>query len=260
MAIQQRGTAMFACLGFLSLVLTAFPPAKALAKGGAEGAGNGDAGNGTGIQLELVWGYHPFDRNCENWTDDPIPKPAYAELAQRVTALDAQWQRDASLAFGALASIVGEAPRLAPQQAFLTLCRVQSMSRPLIINIRPFLDTTRRGPAWPQSRFTALLLHELLHQWVQKLALDSTPALDALASESVVVHNHLHVFALMKAIYRQLGQEDTFADIVAMDAQAKDPAYARAWALLESPGTEQTLVNEVRAAATRISGQSAATD
>lgn len=123
MAIQQRGTAMFACLGFLSLVLTAFPPAKALAKGGA-----------------------------------------------------------------------------------------------------------------------------------------STPTQDALASESVVVRNHLHVFALMKAIYRQLGQEDTFADIVAMDAQAKDPAYARAWALLESPGTEQTLVNEVRAAATRISGQSAATD
>jgi hypothetical protein len=61
------------------------------------------------------------------------------------------------------------------------------------------------------------------------------------------VRDHLHLFALLKASMLDLGREDLLAEVVAADSALPNPAYSRAWSIVNSrPDDYARYVRELR--------------
>jgi hypothetical protein len=68
------------------------------------------------------------------------------------------------------------------------------------------------------------------------------------AHEPVVVLTHLHLTALMKQVYLKLGRAELLREIVVGDSAAEDPAYRRAWEIVNDIEGHEAFVNELRTA------------
>src|SRR5262249_1498941 len=93
-----------------------------------------------------IFGYIPFDQSCEQWRNTKIEPQWYAELRTKIKAWQAYWDQEASLLLGTTITEIHKPFQYQDMIATLTLCPIASMSRPLLINVRPFLD----GPTQQQ--------------------------------------------------------------------------------------------------------------
>jgi hypothetical protein len=131
--------------------------------------------------------------------------------------------------------------------ATLTLCPIQSMSRPLLINVRPFLDGPTQHQPRPLFLFAALVFHELLHTYVIGARPPGPSALlERYKSEEPVVKSHLHLMAVMKMVYLKLGREEQLQQIIAKDRDIGNPGYGRAWQIVNGMEGHDTFVHELR--------------
>jgi len=122
------------------------------------------------------------------------------------------------------------------------------MSVPLLINVRRFLDGPTLGSPQPMSLFSALLFHELLHTYIGRYDGLESKLIEKYSGEPLVVLTHLHLTALMKRVYLKLGRAEQLREIVARDAASEDPAYRRAWQIVNDIEDHETFVSELKTA------------
>jgi hypothetical protein len=122
------------------------------------------------------------------------------------------------------------------------------MSVPLLLNVRRFLDGPTQGNPQPMFLFSGLVFHELLHPYIGRYDRLESRLVEKYSGEPLVVLTHLHLTALMKGVYLKLGRADQLREIVARDSAAEDPAYRRAWQIVNDIEGHEAFVSELRAA------------
>ncbi len=131
--------------------------------------------------------------------------------------------------------------------ATLTLCPIPSMSRPLLINVRPFLDGPTQQKPRPMFLFSAVVFHELLHTYVMgALPQGQSTLLARYKSEELTVQHHLHLMAVMKMVYLKLDREAQLQQIIEKGSASDNPGYRRAWQIVNDIEGHQAFVQELR--------------
>ena len=144
-------------------------------------------------------------------------------------------------------SVINKPFRYQEMIATLTLCPIQSMSRPLLINVRPFLDGPTQQQPRPMFLFAALVFHELLHTYViGTLPQGQSALLERYKSEEPVVKHHLHLMAVMKLVYLKLDRAEQLKRIIEKDSEIDNPAYRRAWQIVNDIEGHHAFVQELR--------------
>jgi hypothetical protein len=197
--------------------------------------------------VPLVFGYMPFDQSCEQWRHTSIDQQWYEELRAKIKMFQDYWDHEAPLLLGTAIAAINKPFRYKEMLATLTLCPIQSMSRPLLINIRPFLDGPTQQQPRPLFLFAALVFHELLHTYVIGTRPPGPSALmERYKSEEPVVQNHLHLMAVMKMVYLKLGRAEQLQQIIELDRTLGNPAYGRAWQIVNDIEGYDAFVHELR--------------
>ena len=197
--------------------------------------------------VPLVFGYIPFDQSCEQWRNTTIERQWYAELRTKIKMFQNYWDQEAPLLLGTTITEIHKPFRYQEMLATLTLCPIQSMSRPLLINIRPFLDGPTQQQPRPLFLFSAVVFHELLHTYVLgALPPGKSVLLEKYQSEEPVVKNHLHLMAVMKLVYLKLDREEQLKQIIEKDRALGSPAYGRAWQIVNDLERYEAFVQELR--------------
>src|SRR5690242_16262901 len=117
--------------------------------------------------------------------------------------------------------------------AHLTLCDPPSESLVLgvVVNMRYALSSFTEHPVPLRFKIGALY-HEILHKFVDA----HMPAHSALLArhdgEHARVREHLHLLALLKAVYLALGMQDELAELIDIDGQLPGGFYKRAWEII----------------------------
>jgi hypothetical protein len=198
-------------------------------------------------RVPLVFGYLPFDQSCEQWRNTKIERQWYEELKTKIKAFQDYWDQEAPLLLATAISTINKPFPYQEILATLTLCPIRSMSRPLLINVRPFLDGPTQQRPRPMFLFSALLFHELLHTYViGALPQGQSLLLERYKGEEPVVKNHLHLMAVMKMVYLQLDREGQLQQIIEKDREIDNPAYERAWQIVNDIEGYQAFVQELR--------------
>jgi len=60
-----------------------------------------------------------------------------------------------------------------------------------------------------------------------------------------VVKNHLHLMAIMKMVYLKLDREEQLKQIIEKDHEIDNPAYGRAWQIVNDIEGHQAFVQEL---------------
>lgn len=130
---------------------------------------------------------------------------------------------------------------------FLTLCNTPSMSQPPILNILDYLGAlVRTDDLKANTLLEGLVFHELLHPFLMEgwpNLMVTSPTVLKHSQESQLVLNHLHLLAVQKHVYLQLGRSHDLEAIIADDSIY--PAYQKAWKIVNTPGTSKILVKEL---------------
>jgi hypothetical protein len=198
-------------------------------------------------RVPLVFRYIPFDQSCERWRNAHIEPQWYAELKTKIKAFQDYWDQEAPLLLATTIAEIHKPFRYTEMIATLTLCPIPSMSRPLLINVRPFLDGSTQQQPRPMFLFSAVVFHELLHTYViGALPQGQSALLERYKSEEPVVKNHLHLLAIMKTVYLKLDREEQLQQIIARDSANDNPGYKRAWQIVNDIEGHQAFVQELR--------------
>jgi len=196
--------------------------------------------------VQLVFGYIPFDQSCEQWRNTKIEPQWYAELKTKLKTLQDAWDQEAPLLLGTTVTEIHRPFRYQEMIATLTLCPIASMSRPLLINVRPFLDGPTQQPR-PLFLLSAVVFHELLHTYViGALPQGQSALLARYKSEEPLVKNHLHLMALMQLVYLKLGRAEQLQQIIEKDRALGNPGYARAWQIVHDLEGYDAFVHELK--------------
>jgi hypothetical protein len=187
-----------------------------------------------------------FDRACAALRGRPIAAAWRDELQARSGELEAAWEADAEPVLKRALQLSGA--RLNRDQTVrLTLCDLPSSSwlGPQV-NMRYALASFADRPV--SLRYKAVTAtHEVLHPVLAEVDLSDSPSLAAHRREPRRVRDHLHLFALLKASMLDLGREDLLAEVVAADSALPNPAYSRAWSIVNSrPDDYARYVRELR--------------
>ena len=197
--------------------------------------------------VPLVFGYIPFDQSCEQWRHTSIERQWYEELRAKIKMFQDYWDQEAPLLLGTTIAVINKPFQYHEMLATLTLCPIRSMSRPLLINIRPFLDGPTQQQPRPLFLFSALVFHELLHTYVLgALPPGQSVLLERYQSEAPGVKHHLHLMAVMKMVYLKLDRAEHLRQIIEKDSEIDLPAYRRAWQIVNDIEGHDVFVHELR--------------
>ncbi len=197
--------------------------------------------------VPLVFGYVPFDQSCERWRTTKIEPQWYEELKTKITMLQDAWEHEAPLLLGTTITEIHKPFRYTEMLATLTLCPIPSMSRPLLINVRAFLDGPTQQQPRPLFLFAAVVFHELLHTYViGVLPRGQSALLEKYQSEEPLVKNHLHLMAIMKLVYLKLDRAEQLQQIIARESAYDNPGYRRAWQIVNDLEGHDAFVQELR--------------
>jgi len=196
-------------------------------------------------RVPLVFGYVPFDQSCERWRNAHIEPQWYAELKTKMQAFQDSWDQEAPLLLGTTIAEIHKPFRFTEMIATLTLCPIPSMSRPLLINVRPYLDGPTAQQPRPMFLFAALVFHELLHTYVIG-ALGPSALLGKYKDEEPLVKAHLHLMAIMKMVYLKLDRAEHLQQIIERESANDNPGYRRAWQIVNDLEGYQAFVQELR--------------
>ena len=198
-----------------------------------------------------------IERYCAELSVAPDPE-VVAELRRRLPELRAAWEREGPALMAETARLAGRPYRFRETIAVLHACEdLGSLSRPLLIAAARYTDAWARRPGRdgaarsrrPDADFVNSVWHETNHRYVtaivESLPGATTPARERHARESIVVRNHLHLFALEELVWTRLGRRDEFEARRARVEGRGDRELARAYALVRQEGAE-ALVAELR--------------
>lgn len=201
---------------------------------------------------EVTFKYNQvFDSPCAEMTKQPIDAAAVTELENRLDSFREHWQKEAPQLLGSTIKLTKAPFQFRETRAALSLCSgFPSISLPLIINMRFYLKSLRGDKATSMTVFSAVVFHELLHRYVADriatLPDKTTPLLRKYKEEPQGVQNHLHVLAIMKAVYGKLGREKDLDEVAAFDQTLRSaPAFKRTREIVDKEGAEN-FISEIR--------------
>ena len=191
-----------------------------------------------------------FDSPCAEMTKQPIDAAAVTELENRLDSFREHWRKEAPQLLGSSVKLTKVPFQFRETRAALSLCGFPSISLPLIINMRFYLRSLRGEKAASMTVFSAVVFHELLHRYVSDriatLPDKTTPLLRKYKDEPLGVRNHLHVLAIMKAVYGKLGREKDLDEVDAFGQTLRSaPALKRAQEIVDIEGAEK-FTSEIR--------------
>lgn len=172
-----------------------------------------------------------FDQICADKTGYDISPQWSNELEQQIPKWRVLWQTEGR---GLLESTVELVARPFAQKAFqvaLSVCNFPSMSVPLLVNTRYALHSFTRDPV-SADIVISNIYHEILHNYIDSFLPKNTPLLKKYHTESLTVLNHLHLFALQKAVYLKLGWNSELKTVIAKDNSLPNKDYHRAWEII----------------------------
>ena len=190
-----------------------------------------------------------FDANCSQMFKVPINAEAVKAAVQRAPELQQLLNREIGPYLSATYAEVGMPYPYREVQATLTVCPgVNSMSAPLFLNVSQFLPTA--DPRVDDRYFVEMAYHELMHTYVAPASQVSSFR-RKYADEDPVVLSHLHVMALQKFVLLKMGRAEELKHVVAGYRASKNPAYKRAWEIVDQVEDYQAFVKELKDSATQ---------
>lgn len=202
---------------------------------------------------QISFEYSPiFDNSCANASKQTVEPEAIKELDARMNEFRAAWRKDAPDLFRATVKLTGVQFAFRETKAAFHLCDAfSSMSLPLLFNVRYFMRSISGDKAGTMAQFSGLVFHETLHRYVgdrlDQLPNQTTPLLEKYKAEPAPVRNHLHLFALMNLVYKNLGREKDLAEVMAYEQNVSryKAILNRAREIVEKEGADN-LVRELK--------------
>ena len=209
---------------------------------------SGSAPGAQPADVRIVYS-RPLDAACSLIGGYSVDRDAQAELEAMLPELRRAWAREGQPVLDRIFELTGKQLPGGRQTVHLTLCDIPSSS-PFgpIVNMRHALPGVT-GHQVPLLYKIAVIDHELLHRALAGVDLSGSELLEAHSGEPRRVRDHLHLFALLKAAFLDLGRRSAFEELVRIDSRLPEPAYRRAWEIVNaSPGAYRLYVEEVRRA------------
>lgn len=190
----------------------------------------------------------PLDAACSLIGGYRLDPDAQAELEAMLPELRRAWASEGQPVLDRIFAQTGKRLPDGRHNVHLTLCDIPSSSPfGTIVNMRHALPGVTDHPV-PLRYKVAVIDHELLHRLLAGVDLSGSALLRAHSGESRRVRDHLHLFALLKAAFLDLGRAGELEELVRIDGRLPEPAYRRAWEIVNaSPGAYRLYVDEVRA-------------
>lgn len=186
-----------------------------------------------------------FDHVCTIKTTYKI-KPSWEhELNRDLLHWQTFWDSEGVLLLKATVKLIDKPFTQQYFQAALSLCNFPSMSAPLIVNARYALHSFIAQPI-PDYVFVSIIYHEILHNYIDSFLPKNTPLLAKYKNESIGVLNHLHLFALEKAVYLQLGLKSKLDAIIAKDESLPNNDYKIAWEIINKKENYADFIDELK--------------
>ena len=157
-----------------------------------------------------------YDEVCSSKTAYAIDPKWKEELIKRLPDWRRLWDEEGTPLLKTSTKLVGKPFREHEFKVALSLCSFPSISFPLIVNTRYSLRSFT-----PEARsdlvFISVIEHEILHNYFNSFLPKTSPLLTKYKAESKGVVGHLHLLALQKATYLELGWQSKLKDIIAND-------------------------------------------
>lgn len=191
--------------------------------------------------------YSPyFDFWCSQQTNIDISDEQKNRLAQIFPALQNAWDKLGPTLLKKTESLMGKDFSQNEMIATVFLCKkTPSISMPLLINANWF--TTYENPQ-PADLAADIIYHELIHTYLVDNfpeQLYNSALLKKYANEEPGVLSHIHLMALQKKVYLELGLKDRIEKVISFESESYKGAYKRSWEIVNSEG-EESLVKELK--------------
>jgi hypothetical protein len=173
------------------------------------------------------------------------------ELAKWIPEIQQAWETKEKRVLEVTIDLLGKDFGRRELSVALILCPLPSMSYPLTVNASNFLKSSENQK--PRFYFFSTLHHELLHCYLNENfsneVLSSSPLLRKYIDrrEPRAVISHLHLFAVQKAVCLKLEKEDELKRIIQWNSEADDPAYRRAWEIVNELDGFDAYITELKA-------------
>lgn len=179
-----------------------------------------------------------LDGMCSWVRGSAIKEEWKAELKRNLPDFEHQWAVLGPELMATTEKITGKPFTQKNITARLTLCDVPSDSfLGVVVNMRYALASFTLTPV-PLRYKISVLFHEILHKFLNDHMPIQSRLLSEHLNESKRVKNHLHLLALEKAVYLELGLTSELKEIIDIDGQLPGGAYKRAWAIVNQTEDE----------------------
>jgi hypothetical protein len=184
-----------------------------------------------------------LDRLCRDDFKVHIDDQDIQAAVQKRAEFQKQWDAEGPAYMNTALSEIGLEFPYHEMQATLTVCLSASTSIPLIVEVNKFLPTAKKpAPAW---EFSEIVFHELMHTYVSAVFSHSV-LMKKYQNEVPTTRYHLHVMAIEKMTLLKLNRLDDLKTIDQEYRNGPDPAYKRAWEIVNSEGY-QAFIEELLA-------------
>lgn len=170
-----------------------------------------------------------YDQTCSKKYGYVIEDDWIKELDKRLPEFIKSWKDQGEKLFKTTFNILGTGSRKNEFHANFTLCDFPSISHPLLINMRYYLNSFTDN-AQSTDVFVSLVHHEILHDYLLGKKPKKSIYLEKYKSESPRTLGHIHLLALQKAVYLELDWHERLKKIVEKDSNM--PPYKRAWDII----------------------------
>lgn len=186
-----------------------------------------------------------FDPVCTVKTGYEINPVWVRELKEKLPQWETLWNKEGNVLLKKTSQLISRPFNQKDFQVSLSLCSFPSMSAPLIINSRYALQSFTDHPIKNYVLINTIY-HELLHNYIDSFLLKNTPLLKKYKAESKGVLNHIHLFALEKAVYLNLGWEFKLTEIIKKDENLPNGEYKRAWEIVNKKENYLDFISELK--------------
>ena len=185
-----------------------------------------------------------LDRLCKSDLKLQVDDKALQAAVQQRRELQKQWDAEGPSYLKPVLDEIGLDFPYHEVQATLTVCLPASTSVPLVIDVTPFLPTAvKPAPAW---EFSEILFHELMHMYVGRVYSRSA-LMSKYSGEHPATKYHLHVMAIEKMALLKLNRVDQLKVIDHDYRFGPDPAYKRAWEIVNDIEGYKPFIDELKA-------------
>lgn len=197
-------------------------------------------------QLYISYG-SVFDRQCSQLSKYRIQSEWVQEARRRNSEFQDAWNVHARDLLTTLFTEIGKGFSRKELSVTTSVCNYKSMSIPIMINVRRWLNSysAPSAPA-PMIGFAEFVFHEFLHNYVVENLRKPSPLLEKYKGEGFGVRAHLHLMALEKFVFLKLGRQDLLAWAEGFYKMVGGD-YARSWEIVTKSDDYLKFIDEMKA-------------